>query len=115
MPPFCRRAAELLEEGELREIQLTLVQNPNTGAVIPGCGGLRKLRWGSMARGKGRRGGYRVIYLNHPEVQRVDLVAIYGKDEKDDLTAEQKKQLYRLVETAKHEAKTWLKSNRPLK
>ena len=55
-------------------------------------------------RGKGKRGGARVIYLDIPEADRIDLVAIYGKNEKDDLTGRQKKVLAALARQAKAEA-----------
>ncbi len=72
---------------------------------MPGCGGLRKLRWGDEKRGKGKRSGCRVIYLHHPEAQRLDLMMVYGKDEQDDLTGEQKKLLRAVAEKAKLEAR----------
>jgi hypothetical protein len=57
---FTRRVAELLSDDEYRELQATLVKRPKAGPVIPGSGGIRKLRW--RASGHGKRGGARVIY-----------------------------------------------------
>jgi hypothetical protein len=105
MPPFSRRRDELLPNGALRALQAALLENPNLGDVMPGCGGLRKLRWGDADRGKGKRGGCRVIYLHHPEAQRLDLMLVYGKDEQDDLSGEQRKVLRELAERAKAEAR----------
>lgn len=45
------------------------------------------MRFGDPGRGKGKRGGLRVIYLYTPEAAMIDLLTVYGKDEKDDLTA----------------------------
>ena len=60
---------------------------------MPGTGGFRKLRWGDETRGKGRRGGLRIIYCLLPEEHQVWLFTLYGKDEADDLTPTQKAHL----------------------
>lgn len=57
---FTRRVTQLLPDDEYRELQASLVEDPEKGAFIPGSGGLRKVRWGSSGRGK--RGGSRIIY-----------------------------------------------------
>ncbi len=49
-----------MSDDEYRELQEALIRNPEAGAVIVGSGGIRKLRW--AAPGRGKRGGYRVIY-----------------------------------------------------
>lgn len=59
---FTRRVTELLSDYEYAELQRTLVANPNAGDVIPGSGGLRKIRW--AAQGRGKRGGVRIIYYH---------------------------------------------------
>ena len=71
---------------------------------MPGCGGLRKVRVEDQSRGKGKRGGARVVYLDIPQAERIDLVTIYGKDEQDDLTPRQKKQFANLARQARTEA-----------
>jgi DNA-binding transcriptional regulator YiaG len=63
--------------------------NPGAGDPVRGCGLLRKLRFTDRSRGKGKRGGLRIIYMLTPEVSRVDLITVYGKDEKDDLTKDE--------------------------
>lgn len=85
-------------------MQRELLANPETGAVMPGCGGLRKMRVGDPKRGKGRRSGVRVIYLHVNEANIIFLMDIYGKDEQDDLTAGQKKILKSLADTYKRAA-----------
>ena len=79
--------------------------NPELGDVMKGCGGLRKLRTADPRRGKGKRGGARVIYLYVPEAKWFFLLDVYGKDEKDDLSAGEKKELTRLAEELKKQAK----------
>ena len=51
----------------LSALQRELMNDPESGAVMPGCGGLRKIRIADPGRGKGKRGGARVIYLHVPE------------------------------------------------
>ena len=74
---FNQRVRDFLADDELRKLQSTLLENPALAPVMPDCGGLRKLRWKVAGTGKGKRGGCRVIYLNHPKVSRIDLVAIH--------------------------------------
>jgi hypothetical protein len=63
---------------------------PHVGNVVEGTGGLRKLRFGRTARGIGKRGGVRVCYVYFARHATVFLVTVYGKNEKDDLTASEK-------------------------
>lgn len=77
-------------DSEFRLFQLFLAQSPDGGAVIPGCAGLRKIRWRDPRRGKGKRGGLRVVYLLIPEIRVMALVWVYGKDVAEDLTPAQK-------------------------
>jgi mRNA-degrading endonuclease RelE of RelBE toxin-antitoxin system len=57
---FTRLVLQYLDDDEYHELQKVLMNNPETGDIIPGSGGLRKVRW--RAQGRGKRGGYRVIY-----------------------------------------------------
>jgi len=93
---FTARIGDLLEDDEYRALQLELVERPTAGSVIPGTSGLRKLRWGVAGRGK--RGGARVIYFWHPESARILMLFAYPKNERDDLTPEQRRALRRVVE-----------------
>ena len=68
---------------------------------MPGCGGLRKLRVADVKRGKGKRGGVRVIYLHIEEADQIHLVTVYGKDQKDDLSTDDKKIYRELVRILK--------------
>lgn len=112
---FTKAIADFLPDHAYAKVQQRLMVNPDEGDVMPGCGGLRKVRTADPKRGKGKRGGARVIYLHVPMARRFYLLDIYGKDEKDDLSADEKKQLRQLAEQLKTEAiasyERWLKEN----
>lgn len=72
-----------------------LSQFPETGAVIPGTNGLRKLRW--ALTGKGKRGGGRVIYYYHRPELEVLLLTAYAKNDQKDLSAQDKKLLAGII------------------
>jgi mRNA-degrading endonuclease RelE of RelBE toxin-antitoxin system len=61
-PAFSHHLSRYLDDEQYRRLQATLANTPELGDVIPGTGGFRKLRWADVRRGKGRRGGPRVIY-----------------------------------------------------
>ena len=94
-----------LTDEALARLQGQLLSNPDLDEVMPGCGGLRKLRIADPGRQKGKRGGARVIYLNLPEVDRIVLITVYGKDQKDDLTPADKAQYRQLVQVLKQQAR----------
>ena len=93
---FTRRVTVLLSDDEYRELQATLVERPKAGPVIPGSGGIRKLRW--SASGRGKRGGARVIYYWATEQDHLLMLLIYAKNESEDLTQDQIKTLRQIVE-----------------
>lgn len=82
-----------------QEVQEFLLERPDAGAVMKGCGGLRKLRWPDPRRGKGKRGGLRVIYLHIPEADRFLMLDVYNKDEADDLTQDERRGLAGLAKS----------------
>lgn len=100
---FTRRVQQLDLEEDLRSLQSELATNPAAGRIDPQTGGLRKVRMGSSARGKGKRGGARVHYLYVPQRSRIYLIFVYSKDERDTLSQAQKSQLRRVVEAIKRE------------
>jgi len=102
---FTKSIGDYLTDEGYREFQLSLILNPGIGKVMPGCGGLRKIRYADPGRGKGKRGGLRIIYLFIPEQDWIFLLDIYGKDEKDDLAGGEKKVLARLAARLKETAK----------
>jgi hypothetical protein len=78
-------------------LQLELLQRPSLGDVIPGTGGLRKTR--VALRGRGKRGGARIIYFWHPQTARLLMLYAYSKNEREDLTHAQREALRKIVET----------------
>ena len=101
---FTEWVKEYMSDDALSDLQQELRNNPETGSVMPGCGGLRKMRVADARRGKGKRGGVRVIYLHVAEADVIFLMDIYGKAEQEDLSADQKKVLKRLAEGYKRAA-----------
>jgi mRNA-degrading endonuclease RelE of RelBE toxin-antitoxin system len=92
---FTRQVCELLDDESYRLLQLRLVADPAAGKLIPGTGGLRKVRW--QAAGRGKRGGVRVIYYWAPQPEVILMLLVYDKSERDDLSPQQKKVLAALV------------------
>jgi len=95
-PIFTKRIQELISDEEYRLLQAHLVNRPDAGKIIPGSGGLRKLRW--SAGGHGKRGGSRIIYYWFVADDIIMLLFAYPKSEQDDLTGEQLRQLKKVIE-----------------
>lgn len=93
---FTRQVRELLQDDEYRLLQAHLAAQPEAGAVIRSSSGLRKVRWAVGARGK--RGGARVVYYWAKPLERILLLLIYSKAEREDLTRDQLKILRKIVE-----------------
>lgn len=93
LPAFARFRADYLDDEGLHALQMALLENPEAGDVIEGTGGLRKLRRADPRRGKGKRGGLRVIYYWWDGKRQFWLFTLYDKDEMDDLSAKEKKLL----------------------
>jgi hypothetical protein len=79
-------------------LQQALATNPEEGDLIPGADGIRKLRWRDSRRGKGKRGGLRIIYYCFLSDGEIWLLTLYGKDEASDLTKDEKAQLRRVLD-----------------
>jgi hypothetical protein len=94
---FSRRIDALLSADEYRELQLQLASRPTAGVIVPGTGGLRKLRW--SAAGRGKRGGLRILYYFHQQSERILMLFAFAKNERGDLTQSQREQLRRIVES----------------
>ena len=92
-------------DAEFAAFQEALLANPERGNVMPGCGGLRKARWRDTRRGKGTRGGLRIVYLYVPDADRVLLLDVYDKDEADDLTPDEKRLLASLAQAYREEVR----------
>jgi hypothetical protein len=98
LPPFSRHRASYLDDAGFSALQEVLMNNPEAGDVIAGTGGLRKMRFGDERRGKGKRGGLRVIYYVWRPGAQFWLFTLYDKDEMDDLSKDEKKVLKSLLE-----------------
>jgi hypothetical protein len=88
---FLDDVTNVLSEDEHDALILYVAHHPEEGDLISGAGGLRKLRW--SARGKGRRGGSRVIYYFHSLDVPLFLMAIFAKNVQADLSSDQKRAL----------------------
>jgi hypothetical protein len=94
-----RHRDKYLDDLAYRQLQEELMRNPEAGDVIAGTGGLRKLRFGDRARGKGKRGGLRVIYYWWFGGDQFWLFTLYDKDEAADLTARERKVLGAMLDS----------------
>lgn len=93
LPAFTRYRADYLGDEGFRGLQEVMMQNPKAGDVIKGTGGLRKLRYSDPRRGKGKRGGLRVIYYWWDGGLQFWLFTLYDKNEMADLSPDEKKAL----------------------
>jgi hypothetical protein len=96
---FTRRAEQLLSAEERLLLINFLAANPTEGDLIPGLGGIRKVRF--AAKGKGKSGGARVIYYYHDDNMPLHALLIYGKGERTNLSPEQRKMAVALVNAIK--------------
>jgi mRNA-degrading endonuclease RelE of RelBE toxin-antitoxin system len=97
-PLFSRLLPNYLDDDAYSELQQALAINPQAGDLMPGTGGFRKLRWKDHRRGKGKRGGLRVIYYYLTEDSQIWMFTVYDKDEAVDLTADEKRALKRAIQ-----------------
>ena len=97
LPPFERYRQYYLADNDYRNLQNLLLLSPKAGDVIAGTGGLRKLRFGDPSRGKGKRGGLRIIYYWYEIKLQLWLFTIYDKDEMSDLGQKERKALMDLL------------------
>ncbi|HEY4216810.1 MAG TPA: type II toxin-antitoxin system RelE/ParE family toxin [Gemmatimonadaceae bacterium] len=94
-PLFSKQVQAAWSDEEYRAFQLHLVLRPEAGAIIPGSGGLRKVRW--QMPGRGKRGGARVIYYWQDAAQRVYLLFLYPKNVRSNLSPAELRTLRKLV------------------
>lgn len=93
---FSKLLRDYLNDEEYRRLQNRLIEQPDTGAIIRGSGGVRKIRWG--AGGKGKSGGVRVIYYWAKSEEQTFFLTIYGKGEQESLSANDLKTVVRMLE-----------------
>lgn len=95
-PLFTKRITEIVSDEDYSEFQKFLAEHPEAGDVMEGTGGLRKVRM--KLAGRGKSGGARVIYYHLESASQIRMVFVFKKDEQDNLTDDQKKQLKKIVE-----------------
>ena len=104
LPSFRKATKKWLTEAERFKLHHTLQSAPESGDVIQGTGGARKLR--VAAGGKGKSGGARVIYYYHVSDTEILLITAYTKGKKEDLSAAEKKEIKKLINLLKEESGT---------
>ncbi|AIK95656.1 type II toxin-antitoxin system RelE/ParE family toxin [Candidatus Odyssella acanthamoebae] len=82
-PLFSKLISSYLDNDEYAAFQWDLALHPEKGDIIPSSGGLRKIRW--SAKGKGKRGGVRVIYFYQNKQGQIWLLTIYAKNEDENI------------------------------
>jgi hypothetical protein len=95
LPEYIKKSEKLLESEDREKVISFLAQNPLSGVLIKGTGGIRKVRWGR--KGMGKRGGVRIIYFFYNEEMPVFLLTIFGKNEKSNLTKSECNELEKLA------------------
>lgn len=93
-----------LSEIDYEELERLLLENPEIGDVIKGAGGIRKVRLKSSTKGK--RGGFRVCYYDFPAGERLYFIIIYGKNEREDISNEDKIYFKKILDAIKKKTKT---------
>ena len=90
-PKFTELVQSHLNDEEYAALQWLLLERPDAGAIVPGSGGVRKIRWG--LRGKGKRGGIRVIYYWKTADDEIWLLTLYAKNVQENIPAHVLKQI----------------------
>ncbi|MDX2143209.1 MAG: type II toxin-antitoxin system RelE/ParE family toxin [Rhodospirillaceae bacterium] len=103
MATFTRDVASVWSEAELAAFVDYIARNPEAGDIVQGTGGVRKIRW--AAKGKGKRGGARVIYFFYNPNNPVYLVSIYAKNERETISEADRKLYARMSEDIKGKLK----------
>ena len=93
---YARDVVDILSVADQDDLKVYLAGKPEAGIVIPGSGGIRKLRW--AASGRGKRGGARVIYYFHNQEIPLFLISIFAKNQKTDLDASELKSAKQFAE-----------------
>jgi mRNA-degrading endonuclease RelE of RelBE toxin-antitoxin system len=94
-PTFTKLLTNLIDDDSYSKLQENLVLNPEIGNLIPGAGGLRKIRW--KLPGIGKRSGIRIIYYWKVKEEQIIFLLIYPKNVQDDMTDKQLKILNKIL------------------
>jgi hypothetical protein len=98
--PFQKKASKLLSLEEREELVTYLAEYPTAGVLIQGAGGIRKLRW--AREGGEKSGGFRIIYYFHSDTMPLYLLAMFGKNEKANISTQEKNLLAKAVSELTH-------------
>jgi len=96
-PTFTRLVVGLMEDDDYTKLQLVLATRPDSGKIIPGSGGIRKLRW--AAKGRGKRGGLRVIYYWRNSEGEIVLLTLYAKNEAENISLNVLREMRKEIKT----------------
>ena len=97
---FSRNWDELgFDDNDLRLLELSILENPNKFPIMQGTGGLRKAR--INLGNKGKSGGARVCFVDFVFAETVYLITVYGKNEKENLSKEERNEIKRVIEALK--------------
>ena len=95
-PVYSNKVSGILTDDERDAFAVYIASNPTAGAVVPGSGGVRKVRWTQQARGKS--GGARVIYFNRLANGEIWLLTIYSKGERATIPAQELKLIRKAID-----------------
>ena len=95
LPLFQRLASAVWDDAERQEFVDHIARNPETGDLVPGTGGVHKVRW--RRQGMGKRGGVRVIYFYRDAQMPLFLLLVYAKAQREDMTPDEKRQVRALA------------------
>ena len=98
LPTFSRYREDYFDDDALSELQSYLVAQPTAGDVVPGTGGVRKLRWARA--GMGKRGGVRVLYYLQDAKGRIWLLTVYAKSARENIPNELLNELRKVADHA---------------
>lgn len=103
VPLFTKRWKEIgLNDSDLLNLQIMLLKNPESGPIMEGTGGIRKVRF--PLENKGKSGSVRICYTDFEEYEVIYLITAFTKNEQDNLSTEEKNVLKKLVKALKEEA-----------
>ena len=97
---FHLKAARIWTPQQYEEFVGYIAVNPHAGDVIPGSGGVRKIRWSKQ--GSGKRGGVRIIYFNNAD-EETWLLTMYAKNERENIPANELKRIKEAINGQKNE------------